>query len=95
MKFAMNRDSGVVTFAGIEPNSDVTVNLPNKKKLTVKVDKSGEASFDFTKIRKDFLRKEITIEIVHKDFNTITFVAEIRATKLIQKPVSTQVKKGN
>lgn len=94
MKFAMERDSGVVTFAGIEPNSDVIVHLPNKKRLTVTVNKSGEASFDFTKIRKEFLRKEITIEIIHKDYKTITFVAEIRATKLIQKPVSSQVKKG-
>jgi hypothetical protein len=94
MKFAMGRNSGIVMFKDIAEGSSVTIYLPNKKKQTVKVDKSGEASFDFTKIRKDFLREEIKIEISHIDFETIIFVAEIRATKLIQKPVSLQVKKG-
>jgi hypothetical protein len=94
MKFAMNRNSGLVTFAGLELNSKVTVYLPNKSNVTVETNKDGQAVFDFTKIRKNFLRKEVKIEISHKDFETITFVAEVRATKLIQKPVSSQVKKG-
>ena len=95
MKFTMDRNSGLVTFTGLEPNSKVKVYWPDKKEKVVEALQSGEVSIDFTEARRQFLRKEITIEIYHKDFKTITFVAEIRSTKLIQKSVSSQVKKGN
>jgi uncharacterized membrane protein len=94
MKFAMNRDSGLVTFKGLEPNTIVKVYWPDGKEKLVEALKSGEVTIDFSKARKQFLRKEVKIEIYHKDFETVIFMAEIRATKLIQKPVSSQVKKG-
>lgn len=94
MQFKMNRDSGVVEFIALEPNSKVRITLPDKDVLIAEADEKGDARADFSNIRKKFLRQMCTIEVSHPDYETIEFLVEVRATKLIPKQVTKQTKKG-
>jgi len=94
MKFNMDRETGEVTFAGLQPNSNVIIHLPDKKKLEGKADKDGIVKIDFNKARQMFLRKQVLVQVTHKDFDPVNVNLLIRSTKLIPQPVTEQVKKG-
>lgn len=94
MQFKMNRDSGIVEFIGLEPNSKIKITLPNKDASIAEADKKGNARADFSNIRKKFLRQVCIIEVSHPDYETIEFLVEVRATKLIPKQITKQTKKG-
>lgn len=98
MKFQMDRESGDVTFTGLKHGSSIKINWPveedpKKARKATMVNKKGIAVIPFGNKRKMFHRQICNIKIEHKDYETIEFDAEIRMTKLIQKPISEQVKK--
>jgi len=94
MQFRMNRDNGIVGFKELEPNSKIKIIQPDGDTIIAEVNEKGTARADFSNIRKKFLRQICDIEISHPDFQTIKMSVEVRATKLIPKAITKQVKKG-
>lgn len=94
MKFQMDRNSGLVTFKGLIPQSKVKVIWPDNDVATVEDSGDGEVTISFNEARKKFLRQIINIEIIHKEYETVKISAEIRFTKLIPQQFTTQIKKG-
>lgn len=94
MQFKMNRETAIVEFIGLEPNSKVKIIQPDGDTIIAEANEKGSARADFSNIRKKFLRQLCIIQVSHPDYKTIVLSVEIRATKLIPKAITKQIKKG-